>query len=285
MKMETSLFETGEERLLSAPVVIEFKTGGQNSYPRHFHDGYELYLLLDGDVNFYIDQHCYLPAPGSLFFIRPGAYHRVLCNQNISHYLRITINFRPEFVKAISSKSTDLSLCFQDSYTKEGPLQLTPFEVSRFYELSRQLDQALRHRCFGDDLLLRAYSTELLLFSIRLNRDAPSDSPRHPLVSQMMEYIHAHIPGECTVTEMAQDLFHNRSYLSKLFREETGVSLQDYILSCRLTIARHALLSGLSSSEACQKAGFHNYHHFIRIFTRKTGVSPSSYRKQQSPPL
>ncbi len=61
--------------VLPSEFLVEFKTVDLGGSLLHNHDGYELYLLLNGKVNYYIEQDGQHLQRGTLVCIRPYAFH------------------------------------------------------------------------------------------------------------------------------------------------------------------------------------------------------------------
>ncbi|WP_416388659.1 helix-turn-helix domain-containing protein [Lacrimispora sphenoides] len=71
----------------------------------------------------------------------------------------------------------------------------------------------------------------------------------------------------------------SRSRLSHLFKEYTGTSLWNYIITRRIQYARTLLLKGTSITATCYECGFRDYAHFVKVFTRINGISPGRYSR------
>lgn len=79
----------------------------------HKHDAYEIFLLLNGDACYYIEQSCYHISRGSMLVIQPGEYHRITLN-NPNVYDRISLNIKQNIFDQYSTSRTELSACFSD---------------------------------------------------------------------------------------------------------------------------------------------------------------------------
>lgn len=70
-------------------------------------------------------------------------------------------------------------------------------------------------------------------------------------------------------------------YLTKLFRRENGMSLSEYIIQKRISLAKKLLVTtSLSVVEISQRTGFSYSSYFVRIFKKKTELTPQQYRER-----
>ncbi len=99
-------------------------------------------------------------------------------------------------------------------------------------------------------------------------------------VRQILVTIDASIDGDLSLKRFANELFLNTSYLSSLFKKETGITLTDYVNQHRINFAKRLLKSTTLSIQAVATAvGISDIHYFTRLFRRETGYSPREYRK------
>ena len=85
------------------------------------------------------------------------------------------------------------------------------------------------------------------------------------------------------ISEIAETLFVNESYFSKLFKEEFGLTPENYLIVRKIAEAKKYLEMGASVKEACFLSGFHNYSNFIRTFKNFEGYSPGNLEKLTDP--
>lgn len=99
-------------------------------------------------------------------------------------------------------------------------------------------------------------------------------------VRQILVTIDASIDSDLSLKRFANELFLNTSYLSSLFKKETGMTLTDYVNRHRIGYAKRLLKSTTLSIQAVATAvGISDIHYFTRLFRRETGVSPREFRK------
>lgn len=134
--------------------------------------------------------------------------------------------------------------------------------------LEERLAQALRKR--NERLFLEAHREELS------QQPEESDSD---LVSRICAYIETHIESELTRAQLGKALFMNQDYVARVFREEKGQSLNDYIRDRRIAHAKQLLReTDLPLTEICVQVGYAYNTYFFNTFKKNTGLSPNEYR-------
>lgn len=104
-----------------------------------------------------------------------------------------------------------------------------------------------------------------------------------PIVQQVVNYIATHINEPLTVNSLAQSLYQNRSYLSRIFKTEMDINLSDYIIERKLLEAKDLLrFSKRSISDISNFLAFSSQSYFQTIFKKKYGITPLQYRKQET---
>lgn len=102
-------------------------------------------------------------------------------------------------------------------------------------------------------------------------------------IETVKTYISLHIGEEISLDKMGSLIDISPRYLSKLFKEETGIKFSDYVTSCRIKAAEKQLLStDLKIEEISSNVGYFSTSHFIRKFKQHNGVTPSQYRSKRT---
>ncbi len=102
---------------------------------------------------------------------------------------------------------------------------------------------------------------------------------RHIVVA--IDYIRSHIQENLTVESIADSLSLNSSYLSKLFKQEMGITLSRYIREQKINVACNMLRHlDESSLTIANYLGFSSQSHFIQVFKKSTGMTPEEYRRR-----
>lgn len=99
-------------------------------------------------------------------------------------------------------------------------------------------------------------------------------------INILKDYIHDHLEEKLSREQLAAIVYLSPGYVTRLFRQETGTSLSDYIVTCRVERARALLKQkDVPVGDIAQLVGYDNFSYFSELFKKRTGLSPSDYRK------
>ncbi|MFU1796046.1 response regulator transcription factor [Paenibacillus azoreducens] len=100
------------------------------------------------------------------------------------------------------------------------------------------------------------------------------------LVAEVKELIECELHTELTLQDVADRLFINASYLSRLFKQEMNQPFSSYLLARRMERAKEALFRGERVYQAAQAAGFRDVSYFTKVFRKHWGVTPSDWKRR-----
>lgn len=99
------------------------------------------------------------------------------------------------------------------------------------------------------------------------------------MIAKVKQYVSDHLNEELTLTSLAEYIYLNPSYLSRLFKQSTGGNLKDYILSIRLDKAKELLKrKELKIYEVAVAVGFDYSNYFTSFFKKEIGITPQEFR-------
>lgn len=100
------------------------------------------------------------------------------------------------------------------------------------------------------------------------------------VIRKIKRYVEQNLAGDLSLTRIAEVAGFNRSYLSRLYKQMTGVGLSEYILEVRLQKAKELLRQHtLKVHEISDLLGFESSAYFTRFFKRATNVTPTEFRE------
>lgn len=255
----------------------------------HIHDCYELYYSISGGKQFLIENRLYRIEPGDLFLINQYETHRI-DDADWDAHERLILNFDPQYVKSLSTPSTDLDACFSCHPAGfQHRISLSPSDQQRFLSC---IDRIADAEGYGSDILEKTAITELLVMLNCLSSSnaasvPASDYAPRPEISEILFYINRNLSAPITIGSLANQFYISPSYLCRIFRSATGITVNRYITARRITLAKKLLHDGYRISEVCERAGFSDYSNFYKSFKKEVGVSPKRYAllsRASSPP-
>ena len=255
--------------------------GEEKVMDMHIHDCYEIYYSIFGGKQFLIDNKVYSIHPGDAFVINQYESHYI-SQVNKEAHERIIISIHPDFIKEISTPNTDLSDCFMKR--EEGfrhKISLDKEEQQRFLYYVNKITSA---KNYGSDLMERATFIELmiLLNSAYLANQEDITKVRTTVkynkqVDDIINYINQNIHEDIPLERISSKFYISTSYICRIFKSATGMTINKYITARRISIAKSLLAQGLTVNEVCEKCGYNNYSNFVKAFTKTVGISPKKY--------
>lgn len=99
-------------------------------------------------------------------------------------------------------------------------------------------------------------------------------------VNQIKQYVHEHLAEDLSLAHLGELVHFNPSYLSRLFKQVTGVNLLTYINEARLKHAKTLLQNNeLKINEIASAVGYESSSYFTHFFKKKINMSPQEYRE------
>lgn len=113
-----------------------------------------------------------------------------------------------------------------------------------------------------------------LLFELFRGEENNPDS-----VETVKNYIESNYMKDITVEQIARVVYLDRRYLGRIFKEKTGSTIQNYLISVRLANAAKFLRAGYSVTQCANMCGYRDAFNFSKMFKKHFSVSPKHYRK------
>ena len=128
---------------------------------------------------------------------------------------------------------------------------------------------------------IRVLHKEMFEFYLKEVRAVPKRTPWSRPVAGCVDYIYEHLHQRITVPDLAEHVGLTESYLSSLFKKETGRAISEYVMDKRIEAAGNMLkFSDYSCADIGAILAFSSQSHFIRAFKARTGMTPRAYRER-----
>ena len=227
------------------------------AHSTHWHSFYEIEYILSGEGDYVIDGVCYPIRPGMLFFMTPRNFHSVNARDCTVYNVMFSEELcEPSFLSRMVSAGCvfDLSetAVYDVLFSALCPLPGDRVLISHLFNaILGKLSAEVSPGCFSD-----------------------------PVMRGVLYLLH-HFRENPSLGEISEQVGYTPTYFSRLFREGTGETFQQYRDRLRFDYARKlAQHSSLSVSRICFESGFDDCPNFLRRFRLRFGMSPGEMRKK-----
>ena len=243
----------------------------------HFHECYELYYLLEGEITYFIKENIYTLKKGSIVLVPPHTIHKTAPFTNPKHK-RVLIYLTKDIIKEFLIYNPNLLDCFKH----------TVIVMSDQEELEILLQNLVNeYKRTNDEVVIKSF-LGLLLTMINRYISAKSEAANivqndtiSEKILEVVRYINTEFTNEISLSMLAEKFFMNPTYLSRNFKKVTGFNYVEYLNNLRIQKSIYLLLNSKQNvTSIAINSGFNSTNHFCKTFKTIVGISPLKYRKQ-----
>ncbi len=276
-------FDSSFRFMLSQDDLSEYNKGFVNW---HKQPTIEISVVYDGAVNVYVLEHERTVTAGNGFFILPGFLHSIRPAPGYETAKYFTLIFHPEILYGFHGSYYEKAY-YSPFLDKNVPLYLLRsddvwtedvFQKLRWIA-NRSADNTPAARLKIQQTLQKVWA----LFAEKLqNEIRETTTPHTRKIFDLINYLNENYSEKFSLTELADSVSMSRNECCRYFKQMMNMTITEYLLEYRLSKAAEFLeISGLSIYEIAEKTGFCDVSYFIKKFKEKTGITPSTYRKQR----
>ena len=251
----------------------DFYCGPEYYTTRENLPSYLIKLCVSGEGTLDYDGQSYVIRPGNLFWIDCNKPQYYCTSPAVGHWRILWVHFYGAPCEAYYK----LFLSQNDGRAVVHP--------SSDMAIRSTLDTLLKLYLEGgntlqDDVQASAMLTQLMSHCI--HAAGPHSANRLPnYVIDARSYINMHYAERITLDDLSRSISINKFYLQKLFKRCIGLSPNEYLIHTRLTHAKQLLRTSTTPiSQIAMDVGINNIGHFITLFKRYEGITPSAYRRR-----
>jgi AraC-like DNA-binding protein/mannose-6-phosphate isomerase-like protein (cupin superfamily) len=268
---------TGPVERFSVESLVPSSVGARVMQPRlrvvdvHWHDYYELSLVVTGEAEHVVNGVARTIGPGSAFLLSPADFHalRSRTDEPLTCYNTV-----------ISPELMERQIAAIGGPVLDGfPWQAEGLgdAASDFARLQRELEEPRLGSTRVAEAIIACLVVELARRCGVDEAQRTSPPADEAALRAAVLYVDRHFRGPLTLAQAAATAHLSPNYFSERFRQYAGTSFQSYLLERRLRFARSLLAStSLSVTEVCHAAGFNTLSHFGRAYRRRYGAAPSA---------
>lgn len=242
----------------------------------HYHNTYELYYILEGGREYFIEDKFFTTHKGDFVYIPAGMLHRTdgqLTTRILTYMTKDLMEhfFAPKMLKAILPEEAFVFRP-EESLAKDfhGLVTRLYAEYSTYMEDPTSSDTALLA-----GLIFK------VLFFINTERNTYVEQPfEDRRISSIVQYINRNFAQITSIEEIADHFFLSKYYLCHMFKAALGVPLVTYLHTIRIKAACELIESDkYKITDIATKCGFNTTPYFCKVFKDEKGITPSEYKR------
>jgi len=258
------------------------------NYPRGYryagekHEFWELFYVDRGEMLIHAGDAYIRACRGQIVFHRPGEFHSFECvSKDVSSAIVVSFACDATELNVLSGRALNVNAAertylsgivdearkaFANDPARHGDRKLIPARVE-----------------FGAEQYVRILLEMLLIGFVRKAtrvpaKSAPVSRTRDECFRLTSDYIDSHIDSPLTVPALSAHAGVSESYLEKIIRAFSGMSVTAYCRARRVERAKILLKEGkMTLTQIAEAAGFSTPHYFSRVFKQVTGITPARY--------
>ncbi|GFH42825.1 AraC family transcriptional regulator [Lactococcus hodotermopsidis] len=261
--------------------IFDCKNNGEYANQHHCHDHLEMSIIIDGAVDYVIGDKRTRIEKDTILLFNPGVYHHEIYDAGMSA-TQIHIGFRNFSLQGVP----------RDNFPfKSSIIELNEFKTD-FFNVCQEMLIEKANGCPGYDLMLKTLVMKLIIFILRdsgtnqLETNALKlsyeEQEKQAIVTDIIDYLEDHHTEEVSLTTLSQTLYISSTYISRVFKEETGESPINYLIKLRLERAKNLLENDrtITVKKAANQVGYNDAYYFSKLFKKYYGAAPSAYLKR-----
>ncbi|MGH2642668.1 MAG: helix-turn-helix domain-containing protein [Chitinophagaceae bacterium] len=234
-------------------------------------DGYYLVFISSGKGIFESDQT--VPSvitEGTCFFLFPGIWHRYKPDIKTG-WEEYWVGFKGSYPDYLMNKGF---------FNPVKPFIHTGLDESLLSSYQCLIENVLNSH-HGYHQIIPGITLEMLGMVYKLSlHEKMQENATHQLIDKAMFLLRESVEEEIDMLKLAQKLPMGYSKFRKEFKAVTGLAPHQYLLTHKISKAKELLQStNLSINEIAYQTGFESVFYFSKLFKKRNGVSPKSYRQ------
>jgi len=274
-------------RFYTKHLMAEYAVRNDSYFMRqkHIHKEYEIYFLLEGEGTYFIDSLSYPIRKGDLVIIDSMRVHATDFS-DCKFHKRLLIELNAQYFedKILSLSSISLVSFFRN-YT--GIMSFKNLDYDIFKGILTDIYFETKNKQDNFEHLISIKLAELFIRLSRFSGLTTLSSPdmikesHVSLVKSAVDYILKNLSDNLSLSKIASHFFVDKSHLSRIFKNVTGMTVHEYININRVKKAQELLENQLPIDDIAKILGFNSTTYFTSVFTKYAAISPYKYRVRQ----
>ena len=261
---------------------IMIRQSGLDEYHKRWHTNDTnmiIYMHSDGG-SIVCNEQIYPIKKGALCFVGSKKYHYTMTSNSATYERSKIFISSDEFDRLVrfSKREDEITSIFNDSSIVYAQLSERNTEAvdALLSDMSRYADD----ETYGDMIFASCFMRLLVFMS---ENAVDTITIPHGSMYKAIEYINENIREDITVDSICEHVHTSKYHFCRSFKKATGLTVMNYILKTRITLAKNLLTNeNISVGETSALSGFSNTSVFCRAFKANTGSTPLQYRRHKT---
>ena len=249
------------------------------------HDFWEMVYVDKGRILVKSGEEEVALGQGEIIFHAPDEFHSVKALDSSPNFFVISFEcdsaVMQSFVKLRATLSRELRPFISSIISEAERTYVIPKNDTELCGLVKKESAAL-----GGEQLVKTYLEQLLIMllrSVSVETSAsffPSkESLENHIIKSVKEYVEERAYEVIRLEDICTKLGYGKTYLCRLFREQTGNTIVKYAVEHKIKLAKAMIREReLNFSEIAEALAFDNQQYFARVFKKVTGMSPTEFK-------
>ena len=268
-------------------VTIHYYEFDKNfSYGGESHDFWEMVYVDKGKVLVKNNKEEIVLSQGDIVFHKPNEFHAIRAYDSAPNFFVITFVCKSpsmHFLENYHTKLNDNLKPFISSIIKESDLTfIIPKNDPSLKRLVKK-----ENAIIGGEQFIKTYLEQLLILLVRdiqkvndINVFPTKQSMENHLIESIKTHLENNVEAKLKISDICAKLGYSKSYLCKIFSDQTGQSIASYGTQVKIKQAKLLIRENrLNFSQISDKLNFENSQYFSRVFKRITGMTPTEFKQ------
>lgn len=243
-------------------------------------DSYEIIAVYSGVLSISVNNHCYEVSPNELLIIPPYACHEGVRYSEKGlkffwcHFSGVSFEkMNRDTVEQLSGSDMFKEMLILPEYTNKISMNRINILFNQLLDIYQETQNGMYLNYFMTSILMEiSYQSHQSYFPNGKNTNSNITQP-------IRDWVRIHAFEDISVEYIAEVFRYNKSYLSRMFKENEGISIKELITKYRIEYAKSLLVNTSKDiPQIAYEVGYEDPKYFMRVFKKIEQVTPTIYR-------
>lgn len=252
------------------------------SYPSEVHDFYEFVYVENGHITCNTGNESIPLKENNLFLLSPGMPHVYRVEQEPSATVLI-VCFKSKSgmiapIKGVHTLDKDMKLLIRKILSEAKETFVFPFDEKLTLNQHPRLGSQQLIENYIEELLIRLVQT--VTYKQKNVQIVSSHSDiKISVVDEIKQILRKNLYAKLTLSEISHHMLYSKTYINEIFKELTGMTIMQYYQDLKIDEAKNLLDHRESVNAVSERLCFESPQYFSKAFKRKTGQTPTEYKR------